>query len=216
MLKTYTFQKDAPAKVTKLVFLLHGLGSNGQDLLGMAPAFAKALPTGVLFVSPDAPDVCDMAPAGYEGSYQWFSLQNRDPQIIAKEVEKAAPHLQDYIKKMAQDYGLSLEDVALVGFSQGTMLSLQAGLRLSAPLAGILAYSGAMARAPEADALKIPVTLIHGDADDVVPASASQSAAQLLESLGYESTLHLRPGLAHGIDAEGQRIGIEFLNRILT
>lgn len=215
MLNTFTYQKDPSLPARKIVFLLHGLGSNGQDLLGLAPEFAKELPGDVMFVSPDAPDICDMAPPGYAGSYQWFSLQNRDPQVIRQNVTEAAPELSKYIALMLKHYGLSYADVVLVGFSQGTMMSLSTGPSLPESIAGILGYSGALAIEPIETSHKMPIQLVHGSSDDVVPSSASESALEVFLSLGYDIKLELRPGLAHGIDPKGQEIGKDFLKSVL-
>ncbi len=68
-----------------MVILLHGLGSNGQDLISLAPLWAQRIPDAV-FVSPDAPFTCDMVPPGYPNAYQWFSLQDRDPRIVLQAV----------------------------------------------------------------------------------------------------------------------------------
>ena len=214
-MKSYLFSSSATLKPSKLVFLFHGLGSNGQDLISLAPQFAKELPRDTVFISPDAPDACDMAPPGYEGSYQWFSLQDRDPKIIAEGVEHAHPSLKAYIEQTVAHFNLKLSDTALIGFSQGTMMSLYSGLRLSGPVAGILGYSGAMAVPAVGNVHKTDICLIHGSADDVVPSAASEEAYNHFKDLGYKAELHMRPGLSHGIDPEGQKIGTEFLKTVL-
>jgi len=198
-------------KPRQLVVLLHGLGADGNDLIGLAPYWAKLLPEAE-FVSPHAPYPCDMAPFGR----QWFSLQDRDPVAILAGVRAAAPMLEAFIDQSLAALGLADGALALVGFSQGTIMSLYVGLRRARPCAGILGYSGALVGA-ETLAQEIrarpPVLLIHGDADEVVPPQALPRAAAALEAAGVAVEAVTCPGLGHGIDETGLRRGGEFLRR---
>ncbi len=196
-----------------LVILLHGLGSNGQDLISLAPYFTRGLQNAV-FVSPDAPFACDMVPPGYPNSYQWFSLQDRDPDKMLSGVEIAAPILQQFITEQIKKYGVSAGKTALVGFSQGTMMSLYAAPRYPEKLAGVLGYSGAMIAEP--GDRKMPIRLIHGEADDVVPVQAYTHARSILESAGFEMSGHTTPGLPHSIDEVGIQSGADFLKLVLA
>ena len=197
----------------KIVLLLHGLGADGDDLIGLAPHIAPALPDAV-FISPHAPFPCDMAPYGR----QWFSLQERSPGAILAGVQAARPILDAFIDKLLARFGLADRDLALVGFSQGTMMSLYTAPRRALPMAGVLGYSGALAGAEllaaEARA-RPPVMLIHGDADEIVPAGASQAAKATLAAAGFDVDLHLRPGLPHSIDEQGLILGVNFLRKVL-
>src|SRR5579871_1369604 len=126
-------------KPQSVVVLLHGLGADGGDLIGLAPYWAPQLPT-TEFLSPHAPYPCDMAPYGR----QWFSLQDRSPNMIVAGVQAAAPILEAYLDDVLRERGLPPERLALVGFSQGTMMALHVGLRRPQRLAGIVGYSGAL------------------------------------------------------------------------
>lgn len=196
-------------KPRKLVVFLHGLGADGQDLIGLAPLFAQSLPT-AQFVSPDAPEPCDMAPFGY----QWFSLQDRAYPAMLSGVASAAPVLNRFIDRQLDVLGLSDEDLALVGFSQGTMMALYTALRRPNACAAVVGFSGALI-GPEllAEELKsnVPVCLIHGDSDPVVPFGALAAAKAGLELAGVPVTAHSRGGLGHGIDPEGIRLAVEFI-----
>ncbi len=202
-----------------LVILLHGLGSNGRDLISLAPECARFLPDTV-FISPDAPLACDMVPPGYPDSYQWFSLQSRDPEAMLSGAEQAYPILERFIKKMMEEYGIASERTALAGFSQGTMMSLYAGPRLPFQIAGVLGYSGALvggeglAQDPE-EFKRFPVMLIHGEADDVVSVQAYHHARKTLEEASYKVSGYTQSGLAHGIDEKGVRKGADFLSQVL-
>jgi phospholipase/carboxylesterase len=199
----------AGGKPRQLVILLHGLGADGNDLIGLAPVFAQALPTAE-FVSPNAPFPCDMAPYGY----QWFSVQDRTPEAMLAGVRAAAPMLDAFIDDALAARGLAETDLALVGFSQGTMMALHVGLRRAKPVAGILGYSGRLIGAEIlAGELKSkPRTLlIHGDADPVVPFESLAHAEQALTALGVPVETVRRPGLPHAIDEDGLRHGARFL-----
>ena len=116
--------KPAREPATHLVVLCHGYGSDGNDLIGLAPHWRGLLP-GAAFVSPNAPDRCDQNPGGY----QWFPLSRLDPHETLKGAEGAAPQLNALLDAELARLNLSGERLALVGFSQGTMMSLHVGLR---------------------------------------------------------------------------------------
>jgi phospholipase/carboxylesterase len=201
----------AGGKPTHLVILLHGLGADGNDLIGLQQYWGRLLPEAE-FISPNAPFPCDMAPYGY----QWFSVQDRTPPAVLGGVRAAAPLLDAFIDDELEKRGLEESDAALVGFSQGTMMALFVGLRRAKPLAGILGYSGRLL-APEllADELRSrpPVLLVHGDQDELIPPQALFQSAQDLAALEVPVEWHMSSGIGHGIDQEGLRHGGEFLAR---
>lgn len=196
----------------QLVIFMHGVGADGNDLISLAPHFARILPN-AHFLSPDAPFACDMAPFGR----QWFSLLNRDPEILYTEAEKSRPIVNSFIDNQLSRFDLSDQDLILVGFSQGTMTSLHCALHRPNPCKAILGYSGALLSSgmkEEEITAKPPICLIHGDMDGVVPFAAMAHAATILEDLGLTVETHQRPGLGHGIDPEGIGLGISFLENI--
>ena len=201
-------------KANGLVILLHGYGADGNDLIGLAPMIARDLPE-VEFVSPHAPFPCEMSPYGR----QWFSLGDRSKESMLAGVTMASQVLNAFIDEELEKNNLSPDRLALVGFSQGTMLSLFVGPRRETAIAGVVGYSGRLI-APELLAQDIktkpPVTLIHGASDDMVPASSLQDAVNGLTAVGIETSSELRPGLGHSIDEEGLNIGCAFLKRVLT
>ncbi len=197
-----------------IVFLLHGLGSNGQDLISLAPYWAQGLPD-TLFISPDAPFDCDMAPVGY----QWFSLLSRDPENIQAGIEIAFPILTAFVKQQAERFGVPLSKTALVGFSQGSMMSLYTAPRLDEKIAGVVGYSGALfgeeglLQDPD-EFEKPPIRLIHGQADEVVSVSGYHNARDVLTKAGFDVSGHTTPGLGHSIDEAGVQSGAQFLQDI--
>jgi phospholipase/carboxylesterase len=199
------------AKPKRLVVLLHGLGADGNDLFGLVPALAPALPE-TAFLSPDAPFPCDMAPFGR----QWFSLQTRTPEAIEAGVRASAAILDAFLDESLAKFALDDSRLALLGFSQGTMMALYVGLRRAKPIAGIVGFSGRLVGAPSEFRSKPPVLLVHGDADQVVPPDSLPHAVAALKAAGVPIEAVSRPGLGHGIDEEGLRQARDFLARVLA
>jgi phospholipase/carboxylesterase len=201
----------------QLVVFLHGYGADGNDLIDIGRAWQKAMPQAA-FVSPHAPEPCGMAPVGR----QWFALTMRDPRERWTGVNKAAPMLNAFLDAELGKRNLRENSLALVGFSQGTMMALHVGLRRRQAPAAILGFSGLLvlpggepaAVAPEITA-RPPILLIHGDSDDLIPAPALFQSAQDLAAFDIPVEWHLSQRLGHGIDAEGLRHGGEFLIRRL-
>ena len=199
---------------TSLVLFLHGYGANGKDLIGLAPILAKSMPETV-FLSPDAPSSCPGVPQGR----QWFPLTFRDPQEIDRGVEAAAPKLTAMIDDAKSRYALPASKIALVGFSQGTMMALHVAARYPEKLACVIGFSGLLARPAmlAAEAVhKPPVLLIHGEADTVVPAACTPMAQNALQQAGFEVDSLLVPGLGHGIEEQGLSAALQFLQTKLV
>ena len=198
---------------SRLVILLHGLGADGNDLIGLAPYWARLLPTAE-FVSPNAPFPCDMAPYGY----QWFSSQDRSPAAVLAGVRAAAPLLDAFIDDALAQRALDDADLALVGFSQGTMMSLFVGLRRTKPVAGIVGFSGRLL-GPELLASELrsrpPTLLVHGTDDPLVPYESLAAAQAALNGAGVPVDTLTCPGVGHSIDENGLRRGGAFLKDAL-
>jgi phospholipase/carboxylesterase len=195
-----------------MVILCHGYGSNGDDLIQLAPQWQAILP-GTVFLSPNAPEACPGAPGGY----QWFPLTSMDRDERKAGVYGAAPILNGFIDQSLEKYGLTEDRLALVGFSQGTMMSLHVGPRREKQLAGILGFSGALT-APENLVAEIrskpPVSLFHGEQDNMIPFPAMFEAVGALEAAGMKVQRHLSPGVPHSIGPDGLQKGGAFLASI--
>lgn len=196
----------------RLVVIAHGLGADGHDLIDLGPYFGKALPD-ALFVAPDGPEPRTGEPTGR----QWFDPGDRAPAHLAASVAVAAADLLGFVDAELLRLRLPPEQVALVGFSQGAMVSLHAGLRRAPPPRAIVAYAGALLD-PKLPPLPAPppVLLVHGDADDVVPPQASARAAEALRAAGVAVELVSVPGLGHALDDTGLSAGALFLQRAFS
>lgn len=210
-LNHYVQAPQSGEKPKQIIVLLHGYGSNGKDLISLAPYWQSAVPDAI-FVSPDAPFPCEVGMG-----YQWFSLAEYTPEKLLEGAQSAHPVLDDYLDHLLEEHGLEDKDLALVGFSQGTMMSLYTGLRRKAQIAGILGYSGALIGLENVGSENRPsVRLIHGENDSVVPVEAYHNAVKLLTEKGYSVSGHTTPHLDHSIDGQGIESGAEFLDKIFN
>jgi phospholipase/carboxylesterase len=194
---------------SSIVIFAHGYGSNGEDLIGLAPYWRELLPDTV-FIAPDAPQPCPGAP----GMFQWWAVWDMDRQAG---VRGAAPILDAFIDAQLARYGLAEDRLALVGFSQGTMLSLHVAPRRARQIAGVVGYSGMLVDPGPAEILtRPPILLVHGDADPMVPITAFHQAEAGLTQLGFDVATHVSRGLGHSLDMDGLRLGGEFLSEVLA
>jgi len=201
-------------KARQLVVFLHGYGADGNDLIDIGGQWQALLPDAA-FVSPHAHEPLPGAPFGR----QWFGLTFRVPGERWRGVEAARPVLDAFLDQELAHHGLTDRDLALVGFSQGTMMALHTGLRRKSALAGIVGYSGILVT-PEDEPPTVmaadlgprpPVLLIHGDRDPVIPPEALAFSVEALKALDVPVGAHMSRGIGHGIDGAGLRLGAEFL-----
>lgn len=200
-------------KAKSIVLLLHGVAAQGANLLDLAYALQTYLPD-TLLLAPDAPLPYDDGPMGF----QWFSLQDRTPDILLAGLREATALLNGFADQLLSHLSLPPERLAFVGFSQGAALALFAGLCHSPTIAGTVSFCGALPDTPalQDDILgKPPLLLIEGEADEVVPFEAQARTGTWLEAAGLDVETVLRPTLGHAIDAEGIARAGTFLQRVL-
>lgn len=200
----------AGGRPDSLVIFAQGYGSNGDDLIGLAAPLARALPR-TAFVSPHAPDP---VPGYGGGAWQWFPISRLDPVLMAQGAAAAAPALDAFIDAELERHALPAARCALVGFSQGTMMSLHVGPRRVEALAAVVGFSGLLP-APErlgAEARsRPPVLLVHGERDEVVPVGALAAARDGLAAAGIGCRWRISPGLPHSIGEDGLAVTAGFL-----
>lgn len=204
-------RRDPRQTASRLVVLLHGYGANGEDLIGLAEALEPALP-GAAFVAPDAPE--PLPGAGFDAR-QWFALTFRDPGELWRGVNEAGPALDRFLDAELERHRLPAHRMALLGFSQGTMMALHVGLRRRSSPAAIVGFSGLIAgpeQLPGSIRSRPPVQLIHGEEDDLIPLEALHLTREALAEAQVPVEWHVRPGLGHGIDP----IGLELAGRFLA
>jgi phospholipase/carboxylesterase len=200
-------------KARQLVVFLHGYGADGADLIEIGRQWRSFLPDAD-FVAPHAPERCTMSPMGR----QWFPLTMRDPDERWRGVIAARPTLDAFLDKELASRGLDERSLALVGFSQGTMMALHTGLRRPTAPRAILGYSGVLVLGPDQPGAERPkqnpppaTLLVHGEEDELIPVEALLLSANSLSDMGVPTQWHLSAGLGHGIDNAGLIHGALFL-----
>ena len=205
---------SAPARsgTTKsLVILLHGYGADGNDLFGLAEPLSQHLPD-TAFRAPNAPERCRNNPMGY----QWFPIPWLDGSSEAERdagFHRSVGLLDDYITQAMREEGVDAAHTALVGFSQGTMMSLYVSPRRDEALACIVGFSGRLVGSDDLKAAKVrpPVLLVHGDMDQMIPVAEMSTAETALRGAGFEVTSHISRGVGHGIAPDGLGLALRFL-----
>ncbi len=206
----------APAsggRPTSLVVLLHGYGSNGDDLISLAPLIQPMLPDAA-FVAPNAPGLLPHMAA----AYQWWPIQTFSAAERAQGATSAAPGIDDFLTRELAASDLEDDRLLLVGFSQGTMMALHVALRRPKRIAGVIGFSG-MLVAPERlqDEIRSrpPVLLVHGTADDVVPFRSLDLAQSALRAASVVVETHVSQGIAHTVGPDGLSAAAAFAKRVL-
>ena len=183
-----------------LVILLHGVGSDGRDMMGLAEAWRSTLP-GVVFAAPDGPFAF-----GHGPGRQWFSIAGVTDQNRPERIAAARPEFDRVLHSHLKQHGFEerLDRVILVGFSQGSMMLLDAVVTGRWRVAAGVAFSGRLASPPPLEpSLQTRLLLLHGEADGVVPARETVEATATLRSYGLNVESRVFPGLGHTISAVG-------------
>jgi phospholipase/carboxylesterase len=213
------FGRRAPGngKGRSLVILLHGYGADGADLLGLADPLGTHLPD-TAFIAPDAPEPC----AGNPFGRQWFPipwLDGSSEEAARAGLVRAAEDLDAFFDARLSDEGLTPDRLAVIGFSQGTMMALHVLPRRAEPVAGLVAFSGRLLEPERLVAETVsrpPVLLVHGDQDPMVPFAEMGLAGQALSDAGFQVYGHVMKGTGHGIANDGLSVALAFLRERLN
>ncbi|GAB7554300.1 alpha/beta fold hydrolase [Novosphingobium sp. 11B] len=204
------FSGNAP---DALVVLLHGYGSNGEDLISLASMIQPALPNAA-FVAPNAPSQIPHIAA----AYQWWPIETFSMAERAAGAAAAAPMLDAFLTAELEAAGLPGNRLLLVGFSQGTMMALHVGLRRTETVAGIVGISGMLVAPDHLQAdirSRPPVLLIHGTEDEVVPFRSMDLANTTLTAAGVGVEMHVSPGLGHSVGQDGLEAAAAFARTVI-
>lgn len=211
-----TSDRKGPQTATSVVVFVHGYGSDGADLMGLADPLSAHLPQ-TAFYAPDAPEPCRNNPMGY----QWFPIPWLDgsaEEDARSSMAQSTIALNDFLDSVLEAEGLTSDRMVLLGFSQGTMMALHVVPRRSDPIAGIVGFSGRLLQ-PELlaeEALsRPPVLLVHGDQDEMVPFEDMALAGQTLQEAGFTVYGHVMEGTGHGIAPDGLSVALAFLKEQL-
>ena len=192
-----------------LVVLLHGVGSNAQDLTALADVWRDALP-GVAFASLDGSEPFD----GGFGGRQWFSLRDIGETNREARVAAGAQVFERRLEAELAHWGLGHDALALVGFSQGSIMSLYHVATQASGAAAVVAYAGRLVT-PVVARSRTVLTLVHGEDDEVIAASELERAAAAFSDAGFAVAAYALPGVGHTITPQGVVLGRDALVRAL-
>ncbi|MEI6170669.1 MAG: alpha/beta fold hydrolase [Pseudomonadota bacterium] len=197
-------------KANYLIVFCHGYGADGKDLINIGNYWQRFLPD-FYFTSPNAPNVCSVNPSGFE----WFNLMNPDIKNVDLELESSVLQLTKFIDAKLKDLSLDYSKLFLVGFSQGTMMSLHYALTNPNKIAGVIGYSGKIYDPSILEnniKSRPPIFLMHGDSDNIVPLEDMMEAKNFLTKNKVDLKTKIFKGCGHSIPTQGLSLGLEFIN----
>ena len=200
-------------KPKQAIILCHGYGGDGRDISTLAIGWQRFLPD-VIFLCPDAPEVCSVSPQGY----QWFDLTSEKKEIILEKSLVAEEKLSIFLDQVLNNLQLECSEIALVGFSQGCMISIQTGLKKKEEINCIIGYSGKVIN--QSHLLnnirsKPKIFLMHGANDTIVPPTHLLEAKEYLNKCGLKIKTKLFKNCEHRIPVDGLSLGLGFLKKNL-
>ena len=210
----YLELKNKSENCSKLIFILHGYGADFNDLFSIATYWQRFLPD-AFFCVPNAPNPCQVNPAGFE----WFDLMQTDNDKITQESLVSLEKLQETIDQKLDDLKIEHNKLILVGFSQGTMMSVQYAIRQKKKIAGVLGYSGKIYNYEllEKEIISKPrMRFLHGNIDEIVPIDEMYKSVEFLKKKDFEVDCKAYEGLGHSISPDGLSDGLDFIKNLTS
>jgi phospholipase/carboxylesterase len=189
-----------------LVIVLHGRGADANDLADIAPMIDH----GYRFVFPNAPKPFEPSP-GMRFGFTWFEGWPAERSSIAA----SRKMLLEFIDEVVARYPTPPGKIILSGFSQGGLMSIDVGFRTSQKLAGIVVMSGAVYEEdlppfrPD-----LPVLVVHGTDDEVIPLLVAHRARRVLEAHGVD-TDYREFAMGHQVSQESLDLIAGFMRKRL-
>ena len=200
-------------KPRQAIILCHGYGGDGKDISGLATNWQRFLPEAI-FLCPNAPEVCSVNPQGY----QWFDLTSEKEEVILEKSLVAEDKLNIFLDQIFDNFQLEPFNLALVGFSQGCMMSLQVGIKKKQQINCLIGYSGKVINQKHLSNninSKPKIFLMHGENDTIVPATHLLEAKEYLKKHGINAKIKMFKNCEHKIPVEGTSLGLSFLKKNL-
>ena len=210
-LNTIVLEPLSKNKPKNAVILCHGYGGDGNDISILANYWRAHLPD-TIFICPDAPEKCAASPSGF----QWFDLMDQTPeQVLAKSLV-AENKLNKLIDEVKKNNSLKADQIIIGGFSQGCMITLQAGLKRKDMVNSVIGYSG---RIIDTEHLskninsRPKIIFMHGDIDQVVSIDSLLEAKDFFNKNNYEIETKIFKNCEHRIPTEGSSLGLQFIKK---
>ena len=200
-------------KPQQAVVLCHGYGGDGKDISALAINWQRFLPDAI-FLCPNAPEICDVNPQGY----QWFDHASEKEEIVLEKSLVAEEKLSIFLDQVFNNFKIEANNLALVGFSQGCMISIQVGLKKKEQINCIVGYSGKVINKKHLSGnikSKPKIFLMHGANDTIVSPTSLLEAKEYLSNLGLKIKTKMFKDCEHKIPIEGSSLGLEFLKKNL-
>ena len=213
ILEVVTIPPLSKNKPKQAIVLCHGYGGDGKDISILAINWQRFLPDAI-FLCPNAPEICDVNPQGY----QWFDLKSEKEEIILEKSLTAEKKLNKFLDQVLEDLELNPTNLALVGFSQGCMISIQVALKKKEQINCLIGYSGKVINQKHLSnniISKPKIILMHGTNDNIVPATHLLEAKEFLVNQGLKIKTKLFKNCEHRIPVEGSSLGLSFLRKNL-
>jgi len=213
ILDTTIIEPLSKEKPKQAIILCHGYGGDGKDISLLAINWQRFLPDAV-FLCPNGPEICSINPAGF----QWFDLEIEKEDVILEKSLAAEKKLTLFLDQVLDNFQLEPNNLGLIGFSQGCMMSIQVGLKNKKEINCVIGYSGKVINQKHLSEnihSKPKFFLMHGDNDTIVPPTHLLEAKEYFAKCGIKIKTKLFKKCEHRIPVEGSSLGLEFLRKNL-